>query len=388
MKKVALITCYFQPNYGSMLQAYATQLKLDELKIENETINIEGLRKEIKRKKIKYFASNVFSKDIVKDKFGFIKLKIVKLKNQKLKKNLEKRSQNFQMFAEKKFRLSRVYNGTQELHKEADKYQAFIVGSDQLWLPSNIEADYYTLSFVPKNVKKISYATSFGVSSLPARQSKKAREFLPRFDYLSVREKSGRDIVSKLIGRNPDVVCDPTLLLTRDEWINAIPPQKIIDGDYIFCYFLGENPYPRKIAQRIKELTNYKIVALQHIDGYIKADEGFADECPYDVGPSEFVNLIRNAQYICTDSFHGTVFSIINEKEFFTFRRFYKKSIMSTNSRIDSLIDVVGLKGRLIENNQWNDTMMSELIDYTEVSEKLKLFRETSIDFLRNAIES
>lgn len=388
MKKVALITCYFQPNYGSMLQAYATQLKLDELNIDNETINIEGFRKEIKKKKLRYFARNVLSKDVVQDKLGYIKLKIAKAINKELRENLKTRNIQFQEFSRKMFRISKVYNGIDELHDEAHRYQAFVVGSDQLWLPTNIEADYYTLSFVPEDIKKISYATSFGVSLLPVRQSKEAKKFLPRFDYLSVREQSGKELVYKLIGQLPDVVCDPTLLLTKDEWLKAIPSKQVIDGNYIFCYFLGENPYPREVAKRIKKMTNCKIIALQHIDSYIKSDAGFADEFPYNIGPSEFVNLIRNAKYVCTDSFHGTVFSIINEKSFFTFRRFYKKSKMSTNSRIDSLIDIVGLNDRLIENEQWTESLLDNSIDYVNISNKLDSFRSKSIEFLKKSIEA
>lgn len=387
MKKVALITCYFQPNYGSILQAYATQLKLDELGVANETINIEGFKKEIRNRKIKYFLKNIFSKDIVKDKAGFVRLKVAKIMDHELTEKFKIRNQKIQEFANNSFRLSRVYNGTKELHDMATYYRAFLVGSDQLWLPTNIEADYYTLSYVPNEITKISYATSFGVSSLPKRQSMMAKQFLPRFNYLSVRENSGKDLVYNLIGCSPEVVCDPTLLLTCEEWLSAVPLKKVIEGDYIFCYFLGENPYPRKVVKEIKKRTKCKIIALQHMDSYVKIDKDFADETPYNIGPTEFVNLIRNAKYICTDSFHGTVFSIINNKNFFTFRRFYKKSTMSTNSRIDSLIDTVGLKSRLIENEQWNNTKLDEMINYNKVNVKLEKFREKSINYIVDALK-
>jgi len=371
-----------------MLQAYATQQILDNWNIPNETICIDGFAGEIKKAKLKYFRSRMLSPDVFKDKWGFIKLAIAKkIYKNTLGNNISIRKKQFDKFARERFRLSKVYSSKSELGAQAYNYSAFLVGSDQLWLPSNIAADYYTLNFVPSDIRKIAYATSFGVSSLPKKAQESAKNFLPRIDYLSVREKSGQKLIKDLTGMDVPVVCDPTLLLSADEWKSIQSEEPFIKGKYIFCYFLGSNPYPRAFAKELKDKTGCKIVALQQLDAYIRSDNGFADEAPYDVGPSDFINLIRNAEFVCTDSFHGTVFSILNRKTFFTFRRFRTKSTMSTNSRIDSLLEVLDIKSRILEGNESVEEQMNENIDYSLVESRLKIFVEESKKFLYRALE-
>ena len=107
----------------------------------------------------------------------------------------------------------------------------------------------------------------------------------------------------------------------------------IVKGKYILCYFLGNNPLHREFAKRLKEVTGCKIIALTHLDEFVKSDEGYADETPYDIDPADFLNLIRNAEYVCTDSFHCSVFSILYKRQFFTFRRYNRNTKQSTNSR-------------------------------------------------------
>ncbi|MBP1564500.1 MAG: polysaccharide pyruvyl transferase family protein [Oscillospiraceae bacterium] len=386
MKKVGIVSCYFQPNYGSMLQAYATQKILDILEIPNETICIDGFSDEIKKSKMQYFKSRIFSFDVIKDKLGYVKLTIHKKLNKDFARNVGIRNNKFKEFSCKTFNISKKFNSKFELGENSDSYSAFLVGSDQLWLPSNIAADYYTLNFVKDGIRKIAYATSFGVSSLPDEQEKKAKDFIPKIDYLSVREKSGQKLIKNITGLDAQVVCDPTLLLTADQWMEIQKKERFIDEDYIFCYFLGNNKFSRECADKLRKKTGLKIVALQHLDAYIKDDNTFADIAPYDVDPADFVNLIRNASYVCTDSFHGTVFSIINHKQFFSFRRFVENTTMSTNSRLDSILEAVNQKNRIITTDKEFNTAISTEIDFSEVDEKLNVFRESSMQFLENAL--
>lgn len=388
MKKVAIVSCYFQHNYGSMLQAYATQMVLDKLGFENETIDISGFDDEIKRAKMLYFAKASISSDILFSKFGMAKSALMRkiLKNE-YSINSHSRSIMFDKFSEKYIRLSHAYNSIKELGENCEEnYFAVLVGSDQLWLPGNIAADYYTLNFVPSSVNTIAYATSFGQSSLPKDSAEKAKKFLRKIKHIGVREESGQKLVKELIGRDVPVVCDPTLLFTGNEWMTIQQEKPIINGKYIFCYFLGNNPPHREFAKRLRDKTGFKIIALTHLDEFVKSDEGYADESPYDIDPADFLNLIRNAEYICTDSFHCSVFSILYKKPFFTFRRYARKTKSSTNSRLDTLFKIVGISGRIMNGDENIENCLSMKIDFDTALNKLEIVRTYSYSFLVNAL--
>lgn len=149
MKKIALVTCYFQHNYGSQLQALATQMICDKLGWPNETIRIDGLKPEINKAKYKYFLSRIWDIHTIKDKMATVRKVFAQKTNASYAQNLRIRDELFNQFSNEQFRLTRRYNSKADLGKDANLYAAFIVGSDQLWLPSNISADYYTLNFVP-----------------------------------------------------------------------------------------------------------------------------------------------------------------------------------------------------------------------------------------------
>ena len=276
---------------------------------------------------------------------------------------------------------------TELSNKCEERYSSVLVGSDQLWLPANIVANYYTLSFVPDTVNTIAYSTSFGQSQLPKSVAKKASVFLNKIKHIGVREETGQKLVKDIVGRNVPVVCDPTMLFTGEEWMSIQQETPIVDGKYIFCYFLGNNPSHREFVKRLKKKTGYKVVALTHLDEYIKSDENYADETPYDVDPADFVNLIRNAKYICTDSFHCSVFSILYRKQFLTFRRFNRDTIQSTNSRLDSLFNLVGVDNRFVNPEDDVKKYLNIDTDYDLVHEKLAKVREQSYIYLKKSLE-
>lgn len=385
MKKVAIVSCYFKKNYGSLLQAYATQKILDKLNIENETINIDE-NIDFKKGKKKFYKSQILNFPFIKSKIGMIKLKLDRKVNKKLNKNLEIREKKFEEFRNK-FRLTKPFTTYEEIAQQCENYSDVLVGSDQLWLPVNVVSDYYTLNWVPNNINKVSYATSFGISSIPKKYYDKYRKFLSRIDFISVREKNACELVKDISGKDAELVCDPTLLLNKKEWLEIQEEKPIVKGNYILCYFLGKNIEHRKFAEKLKERTGYKIVSINHCDEYVKYSDKFADEIPYNIGPGEFINLIRNAKYVCTDSFHGTVFSLINKVNFFTFERFAGKNIkMSTNSRIYSLLELVALEERLIKESNQLEKKINENINYDKVDDVIENFRQTSIEFLKQAL--
>lgn len=386
---IGVVSCYFKQNYGSVLQAYATQMALDKLGENNETINISGLSKQIKMLMMKYLVRASLTSDTFFQKYGMV-VNLIKRRTPGSEYSAlsKQRSDKFNDFTKGNFRLSEVYASKNDLSEKCgEKYSAVLVGSDQLWLPANIEADYYTLNFVPGDVNSIAYATSFGVAELPKSSAKKAAVFLKKIKHISVREETGQKLVYELTGRRVPIVCDPTLLFTGEEWMSIQQKEPIIRDKYILCYFLGKNGYSREFAKELRKKTGYKIVALAHLDEYVKIDGEYSDETPFDIDPADFINLIRNAEYICTDSFHCSAFSILYEKKFFAFRRYRKKTKQSTNNRLDNLFDLLGLKGKIIEEDSLNAVDHVDVeIDYGAVSERLNKLREESYAYLEKAL--
>lgn len=389
MRKIALVTCYFQHNYGSQLQALATQMVCDKLGWPNETICIDGLKPEINRAKYRYFLSHCLDIHTIKDKMATVRKIFAKKTNADYAKNLQIRDNLFSQFAQEKFRLSQRYNSKAELGEKSVNYSAFIVGSDQLWLPSNITADYYTLNFVPNgtDIRKIAYATSFGVAQLPSKQARMAKEFLPRFDYVMVREESGKKLVKHLTGKNVPIVCDPSLLFTAKEWNSILPQNKRIKEPYILCYFLGNNPDHRVWAKKFAKVSHCKIVQLPNLDEYVKGDEDFADFPLYDVDPLDFVALIRDANFVLTDSFHCTALSALFEKSFFCFRRYWDDGKVSTNGRLYSLLSSLKLSDRMLSAKENVEDCLKLQIDYPTTIQSIEQMRECSVKLLKNSIE-
>lgn len=389
MKKTYIASCYFKHNYGSMLQAYATQEFLDENKIKNYTFDVSYLE-DFKQGKLKYYKTQIFSYSFYKAKLGMIKLKIKRKLNRKLNKNLKKRDQMFQQFQDEYFHLTDAFKSYDEMNKFcSDNAANVIVGSDQLWLPVNVIAKYYTLDFVPDNVNKVSYSTSFGISSISKKYEKNYKNFLQRINKISVREETGRKIVNGLVGVQCSVVCDPTMLLNTSQWEKIIDKEPIYKEKYILCYFLGKEKKHRLFAEKLKKITGFKIVSINHCDEFVKYSDHMADFVPYDIGPKEWLNLIKNAEYICTDSFHGSLFSILFNKRFFTFRRYPNKSKFSTNSRLDTLLNIAGYGNSIFDGQESIldiKKAINKIFDYNEINKKIDEYRIKSREFLLNSL--
>lgn len=386
MKKVGIVSCYFKNNYGSMLQAYATKKVLDNNNIENETISIDG-NKDFSKGKKKYYISQMFNFNFIKSKLGMIKMKFDMKFNKTLGKNVAIRNKKYKEFR-REFNLSRSSNTYLDLTKLAsERYTDIVLGSDQLWLPVNVVSDYYTLNWVPNTINKISYSTSFGVANIPKKYNDLYKKFLSRINHLSVREDTGVKIIKDISGLDAKLVCDPTILLTKEEWDEIAIKERIIKDKYILCYFLGNNIEHRKFVERLKEKTGFKIVSLNHADEFVKYSDKYCDIAPYDIGPREWINLVKNAEYVCTDSFHGTVFSLIYNKKFFNFRRYSSNSKASTNSRLDSLLNIVEVSNeRILTGLEDVEDVLDYKIDFKKVNVNLDEYRQKSKKWLLNSI--
>ncbi|MBE6622774.1 MAG: polysaccharide pyruvyl transferase family protein [Ruminococcaceae bacterium] len=376
---------YTQNNYGSKLQALATVKMFDDLGIDYEIIryNKKSLRFYIKS--IPRFFNWVF----INDRYLQIQRMVEFRKHPQIKENVDIRNRAFDAFdACFSDNLSKVYSSYEELKRECPYvYDKVITCSDQLWSPSALGSGFYNLMFVPDGTKKVSWASSFGVSKIPWYQKGRTKKYLERIEHISVRENRGAEIVKELTGREVPVLMDPVFVFDKSEWDRLVPCEKPEWEPYIFCYFLGENPEHRAAAKELAKKTGLKIVTLRHLDKYVADDDNFGDIAPYDVDPARFLNILRNAEYICTDSFHGTAFSIIFEKKFVVFDRYNNKSSNSKNSRIESVCENVGLKDRRYTGVENISQIMEKNIDYTAVSEKVLQYKENTKKYLTEAFD-
>lgn len=381
--KIGICTCYDNHNYGSMLQAYATYVKFTELGYDSEFL---CYRKKLNTvQKIKWLP-RLLNKYLVREKVRLIEKKIRLKQHPDIKAQDDIRQKAYDRFLENFLmeKASAPYVGFEALKEGSKNYDVVVAGGDQLWIPAGLPTNFYNLEFADEKVRRISYSTSFGVTEIPFYQRKRTIKYLNKIEMIGVREKSGAELVKRLTGRDATVVLDPTLLLSRIEWENVIPVQPVLKGDYIFCYFLGSNPEHRKAAEELAKKTGLPLYDMPHIDEFVPCDLQFAAEHLYDVSPEQFINLIRHAKYICTDSFHCTVFSILNHKQFIAFDRYSDPLMKSRNSRIINLCEITGLLSRKYSGDIVGEMTMP--IDYKKVDEKLEKEKAMSVAFIRKAL--
>lgn len=390
-KKIGCVIAYKpkHTNYGTALVGYALLKKIQSLGYDVEVINYKKCL--TLKQKIAFVINAIRS--------GSGKTILMRTKSKKILDShpIYAAGIKERTFAVETYKNNRLiplfkdYVGFEALHEGSKNYDVVVVGSDQVWAPMSLPNKFFNLLFVDDNVRKVSYASSFGVSTIPSFQRKATGAYLNRFYKIGVREQKGKEIVDSLSHQTATVVADPTMLLNAREWEEEIYENTSVSGfkipsePYIFCYFLGTNPEGRKAAEELKAKTGYKIITLRHMDEYYEADEQFGDEAPYNVDPNGFLRLIHDAAYVCTDSFHCSAFSIQFHKKFMTFYRFAQSSVTGRNSRIDSLFNVTGIDRERIFSGDIN--MIEKSIDYALVDEKLETLRVASISFLKQSLE-
>lgn len=378
MKKLGLVSVW-NHNYGSLLQTYALQEFLKQNEYKSDIILYQ---ENDFRKILRFF--NLF---YIKQKFQAVFKQItIYLFYNPIHKKLILRDQKFSTFKKQHLQFSKKFISISQLSNTSKTYSCFILGSDQVLHPANLNMKFFTLEFLPKNKYKIAYAPSFGVSKIPYFQKERTKKYLNSFNNFSVREKSGQKIIFDLLQKKVPIVCDPTLLLEKHTWNIFKGKTPIVKNPYILCYFLGANIQHRIFAEKIKKITGLEIVNLPFTDQLVTYDID-REKSLFDIGPIEFVNLISNAEFVITDSFHGTVFSIIFEKTFFTFNRFSGKGHQSTNSRIESLLDILGISDRRFHGHEKVEDVLELKINYTYVNEKLESFRNFSKQYLLKSLE-
>lgn len=363
-KRIAIITWYnFGMNYGQTLQAYALQ----------KVLRLQG-----------YYAETLT--------YGFgIYSRISFVNNQKRKKRIGKQKEacqkTFDRFIRKNMVVSRPLCSKQdvELYLKKKRFDAVICGSDQIWNPYNIDSVYYLNLDI--NLRKIAYAPSIILERFSDKfdEYPEVREWVQKIDCLSVREKTGAGIIRKISGITPKIVLDPTLLLCGCEWEKLLERGEKSEG-YIFCYLFDITEGQKKFILQLSEKMGVPRIVFADI---LMENSNYV-ETVKNMSPERFLTLIKYASAIVTDSFHGTAFSILFQKEFYVVDngvdddsdKYYNIDRMIT------LLATVGLEERLLNNVSINSVESIKKIDYNHVNEMLEKARHSSLEFLINAINS
>ena len=384
--KIGLVCNFYIYNYGSVLQSYALEKYIEYMQVPYEVINYRDVAN--KKQKIKIIFK-LKLKNILNIKKLIEKIKLreeVKLDKQ-YKSVIEKRKNAYDAFIDKYFTLSKCCNSIEDVKKISDNYDVILLSSDQLWGPADLIRDYHTLRNFPKKAKKIAYATSFGVARLPRFLHKSVNKFIPQIECVSVREKSGQKIIKEICNRDVPVVVDPTLLVDVKEWHKLLSQQQcMIKGKYVFCYFLGENSDHIGTTVDFCKKNNLKMVSILHTEKYNVKTLRFADEYPDGVGPAEFLNLIYNAEYVISDSFHASVFSILFHKKFVVFDRYKTGLGESRNTRIDNLLELLGVEERHYVYQCDLDAVINKDINWSVTERRLKEERTKSEKYLCDSL--
>lgn len=388
VKKVGLVTPIRGVNYGMVLQSYALQYHLDKLGLNPIVIRIEE-KKDLDYYvyKLEFFLRTVTKPPVLRSIFR------KRLRNKKRNRNpilqaaYTARRRKIDAFVRDRFSNILVVSSRAEAREAVKDFDAVIVGSDQQWHPGAFFGYLNTLMFVPDDITKISYATSLGVSSIPKCLEKRGKEFLSRIDFLSVREATGKRIVDSLIGEKAVVVLDPTLLITRNDWDSLVEKKKPLDEPYVFCYLLGDNVEYGSIIKQFCHDQSYKMVTVRNIETYTGKVRDVGDIILEAPSVEDFVNYIRFADVVCTDSFHCTVFSIIYHKQFVTFYRTKPTDKNSRNSRIDDFLGEIGLRNHIYNDGNTVSEIVRSRVNYHAIDSKISKLREMSNQFLANALK-
>lgn len=368
MKKLSILTFFKdEENYGAVLQALAMSHVLSRLGFDTEIVLFSSKRS--KPSFLRIIRSVVWS--VARGVLGA-------------------RTRRKRTFAfEKKYaKLSVEIETVEGLHRYLKTRDICIVGSDQVWNPQLFEEGQnpFLLDGL-EGVKKVSYAASFGISELSTKQSLYYGPALSHFFSVSVREDSGAQILRKM-GLNAPVVLDPTLLLRSDDWNNKESRGRLrFKGAYLLCYVMpgkSEVPTLYRVAESVARERGLQVIFLGDRE-YVRF---FGKKIDTTAGPAEFLKYFHNAEFVVTNSFHGTCFAVNYEKEFISVlgkeREFFGQN---RNSRIVSILKKLGLSHRVVYSDNKNRGEVSQ-INWGEVRKILDRERKLSLEFIERNVLS
>lgn len=362
--KVGMITFHSAHNFGAVLQAYALNKKIIDIGYEAEIIDYRP------QFITELYSINPFHK-LSKPKSLISLLSMYPTRIKKYNK--------FNKFINEEMKLSeRSFYSSEDLIKYSFNYDIYVTGSDQVWNPeiNGVMGEYF-LSFAGTQSKRISYAASFGKDTLNSKFSEEISFHLKKLDAISVREEDGVNIVNNLIGLNPLRVLDPVFLLSSADWKEKIVAPDITEK-YILVYMMEYNKKVIDIAVKVAEEKNMKIL---NISNSVKIPRGFEKNLR-DIGPREFLGYFYFAEHVITNSFHGTAFSIIFEKNFTIVPH------SKLNSRIDNILKLTNLEERQVNLSDEDESFrrFTSEIEFDEVRQILKKEIDYSVGYLQEAL--
>lgn len=277
-----------------------------------------------------------------------------------------------------------------------DTYRICVCGGDQLWTDFSIEdpsfntEEYktYSLQFADSRTKKIAYAPSMAVLAMTDEYKTIMKKGLAELSAISVRERRSVPVLRQITEKEISVVVDPVLLLTETEW-NDILSEKNINQKYILCYLLGDSIEHRRAVKKLARTLKMRIVVFPHIgsNAVQKCDLFFGDIRDYTSGPREFLGLIKNAEFVITDSFHACVFSMIFQTPFAVFERHNPGEKGNMNSRIYDFLEEYHLERQLVTEETLAQMNEIPKVDFSYAHEHWKKRREESLEYLKNALQ-
>lgn len=371
--KVGLLTLPLLYNYGAILQAYALYHKINELGGECTLLDVDLPIYPYYRRPLSV-VSRLFSK--------FIKHRDIEIFPYWMSKRTEKIiSSKTRPFVEKM-----IPNRTHLIKKfssDYDKFDVYIVGSDQVWRRSlGLSVENYLFDFVERDKRKCSYAASFGVDywEYSPKVTSKIRRLMSQFRCITVREDSAVSLIQKKLGLEATHVLDPTLLLDRTEYINLIKNnENDKDNHFIFTYILDLDRWKTNIVSQIEDTLE-----LPSIDILPRTKLGYFTSAENNIYPEveKWLSDMAKCDAVVTDSFHGTVFSIIFNKPFCVLRNDCRG-----NTRLDSLLKMFHLQERVAESAIDARKVVRTNIDWDKVNYILETEREKSLNMLHLMIK-
>ncbi len=360
MKKVGIITFHFVNNYGGVLQTYALQSVVNELGHDAKVIDY--------RNWFIRFTDAVRVLPITK------KWAVLNSGFKTMAERLE-RIQKIQNFVCGKLKLTKRVNSfsIKSLNGDFDK---FICGSDQIWNPfltCGVDGAYY-LDFVDDDNKKIAYAPSMGTGRIPGVMLKRMFTLIRHIPHLSIREKTSEAIVYEGVGRHAEVMVDPTLLVSKEKWERLCEAPQNMPDKYILLYMMQGDDHIYRFARAMKEKYKLPIVEISRY-GF---NPGFADKVLVNVGIEEFLGLFHNAEYVCTNSYHGFVYAMIFEKKLCLIPSVH------FSARIKNLLTLLEMD----ENDISTYDNLLVKFDYDNIEKVLKDYRNRALTYLDRAIGS